>query len=151
MSTTAPESGPRGLHRRDFIAAALAFTTGALILRRASADAPADAAAAGASALLGTLDAPAAAARIGRAYLGTQPQEADLDSLVQQLSEALAAQGGAVPDTREAMLDALARTVSAEYCAGDLVRADGWLLAPSEARLYALAALAGTAGGGVGG
>jgi hypothetical protein len=48
------------------------------------------------------------------------------------------------------MLDALTRVVSAEYCSGPLVRADGWLLAPSEARLYALAALAGTAGSGAG-
>lgn len=133
--------------RRRFIAAALAFSTGALVWRGAGASAVAGGAAVdvGTSALLGTLSARAAAARIGTAYLAAQRQTPTPDLLVQELGQALAAAQGSIPTTPEAMLAALTGLVEAEYCGGRLVRADGWLLAPSEARLYALAALAGAA------
>ncbi|WP_295882209.1 hypothetical protein [uncultured Thiohalocapsa sp.] len=148
ITLSGASTGPSSLDRRRFIAAALAFTAGALGWRGAGADAAAtdiatDARAdAGAAALLGPVSAPAAAARIGSAYLAAQPQAASPDQLVRELSRALLAATGSVPSTTEAMLTALTRLIAAEYCTGPLVRADGWLLAPSEARLYALAALA---------
>jgi hypothetical protein len=138
------EPGAFGLDRRRFIAAALAFSAGALTRRGVIADA--DVGGGGsASGLLDSLSAPAAAARIGRAYLAEQPREASPDLLVNELGQALVAAMGSVPSTPEAMLTALTSVVEAEYCSRPLVRADGWLLAPTEARLYALAALAGAA------
>jgi hypothetical protein len=141
------ENDASGVDRRRFIAAALAFTTGALTWRGAGADAPAgaDGANAGASALLAPLTASAAAARIGNAYLAAQAQAASPDRLVRELGQALTAATGSVPSTPEAMLTALTSLIAAEYCSTPPVRADGWLLSPSEARLYALAALAGGA------
>mgnify|MGYP001828010106 CR=1 FL=1 len=136
------DPGLPGLDRRRFLAAALALTTGALTWQQTYADPPADSGNAEASSLLATLSAPNAAARIGKAYLAANPREASPDSLLRQLDQALMTQVGALPDTPETMLAALTKLLEAEYCDGPLVRADGWLLAPSEARLYALAALA---------
>jgi hypothetical protein len=100
---------------------------------------------AGASELLASLSAPAAAARIGNAYLAAQPQEASQDLLVRELGQSLIASTGAIPSTPEAMLAALSSVMEREYCTSQLARGDGWLLAPTEARLYALAGLSGDA------
>ena len=130
------------LDRRRFIAAALALTAGALTCRQPLAGTPTGGSGADTSALLGTLGEPAAAGRIGAAYLATHPDEAHPDRLAQQLSRALGMHTGTPPASSEALIRALDDLVAAEYCVAPLVRADGWLLAPSEARLYALAALA---------
>jgi hypothetical protein len=162
VSARAPEraagqaKGGTDLDRRRLIAAALAVSAGALAWRRSPAEVraphapatdvpPSDAPPAdldpAATALLGILAAPAAAARLGAAYLAAHPDEADMEVLVQQLSRALVERTGAFPKTRAAMLSALTALVAEEYVTATPVRADGWLLAPSEARLYALAAM----------
>ena len=66
------------------------------------------------------------AAAVGEAYLSGHPQEADATLLAGAL-----APGG---DVRH--------QVRADFAAGRVVRVDGWLLALTEARLCALAALA---------
>ncbi|HEX4930381.1 MAG TPA: hypothetical protein VFV62_06685 [Gaiellaceae bacterium] len=93
--------------------------------------------------LTGLLGDRMSAARIGRAYLSVTPAEADADVLIARIAEA--APGGAAAvesassDELRALLLAAARR---DYDAGRLVRVDGWLLAASECRLCALAALA---------
>lgn len=140
-STPLHEETPvRGLDRRRFIAAALALTAGAATLRQPLAGLP-DGGEADAPALLATLGDSAAAGRIGAAYLAAHPEEASPDLLVQQLTGSLGIGSDALPATQSALLRALVNQVEQEYCTAPLVRADGWLLAPSEARLYALAAL----------
>jgi hypothetical protein len=125
------------LDRRQFITAALGLVAGTLLpAGRLAADA-------GAGNLVGMLADPAAAARVGRAYLDAVPAEADADLLVEHLVDSLRARGGALPSDPEALRPALADLVQDEYITAELVAVDGWPLAPSEARLYALAALAG--------
>jgi hypothetical protein len=152
MSSSMPdrETPVPGLDRRRFIAAALAVSAAMLPWQRSLADTATAAAgihrAAGAggtsaTALLGTLGNPAAAGRLGAAYLSAYPDEADLDVLVHQLTGALGTGADTAAVSQEALMQALVDRVEQEYCTAPLVRADGWLLAPSEARLYALAAL----------
>jgi hypothetical protein len=87
--------------------------------------------------LLTVLTDPAAAARFGRAYLAAHPDEADVEILVGRLSASLSAHTGATDSAAAAITE----LVQAEYVTEALLRVDGWLLAPSEARLYAVAAL----------
>ena len=146
MSSSMPDQDTRGpgLDRRRFIAAALALFTGALAWRRSLADVALGAAGiddTGPTALLSTLAKPAAAARLGAAYLSAHPDEADLGLLVHQLTGALGTGIETADASPETLIQALVDQVEQEYCTAPLVRADGWLLAPSEARLYALAAL----------
>jgi hypothetical protein len=141
-------AAPTDPERRRFIAAALALTAGAGLAGRALS---ADRATAGSelseSMLLSALGNAPAAARIGAAYLAAHPEEADTDVLVRRLRLALQTHAGPPPAGRDALIRALTRLVESEYCFAPLVRADGWLMAPSEARLYALAARAGAGAG----
>ena len=87
----------------------------------------------------------AAAGRLGRAYLTTRPGELDLQRLVDGVLGPLRLSGGAdaIDSTPEAVLIArIRRVVIDDYLAGRIVNIDGWVLSITEARLYALAALA---------
>lgn len=152
MSSTVPDrkTPVPSLDRRRFIAAALALSAGALPWRQSLADTAtgaeslhraADAGSTSASALVGTLGNPAAAGRLGAAYLASYPDEADLEVLLHHLTGALGMAADTADASQEALMQALVGQVEQEYCTAPLVRADGWLLAPSEARLYAVAAL----------
>jgi hypothetical protein len=127
--------------RRRFIAAALALTAGGLLPQALLAGA-APGATGTAAEFTTVLADPAAAGRLGRAYLDDHPAEADAGTLVRWLDLALAARDGAAASSRADLTAALAALVQDEYVSAPVVRVDGWLLAPSEARLYALAALA---------
>ncbi|MEA1052726.1 hypothetical protein U5801_23360 [Lamprobacter modestohalophilus] len=95
------------------------------------------------NALLATLSDPVAAGRLGQRYLADHPQEQDVSRLVEQLLAALNAQQRPVPTDRIGLQQALTALIQHEYVtSATLLSVDGWLLAPSEARLYALAALA---------
>ncbi len=96
-------------------------------------------------ALLAALSDPGAAGRLGQSYLVEHPQEQDLNRLIDQLLAALDADQGPVPTGEIALQKALIGLIQREYITAPLRSVDGWLLAPSEARLYALAALATTA------
>ncbi len=87
----------------------------------------------------------AAAGRLGRAYLTAHPAELDLQRLVEDVlgSLRLQAAAGAIDSSSEAVMIARARRVVIDdYLAGRVVNIDGWVLSITEARLYALAALA---------
>ena len=87
----------------------------------------------------------AAAGRLGRAYLTAHPAELDLQRLVEDVlgSLRLQAAAGAIDSSPEAVMIARARRVVIDdYLAGRVVNIDGWVLSITEARLYALAALA---------
>jgi len=101
------------------------------------------------STLLATLSNPSAAGWLGQRYLADHPDEQNANRLIDQLSAALDAYLAQFPIMApvQAPTDssALGQTLSAliqyEYSSAPLLTVDGWLLAPSEARLYALAAL----------
>ena len=87
----------------------------------------------------------AAAGRLGRSYLAAHPAEVDFqrlaDGVVGPLLLPTAAY--AVNSTPESELIASARRlVVDDYVAGRIVDIDGWVVSITEARLYALAALA---------
>jgi hypothetical protein len=67
--------------------------------------------------------------------------------LIDQLSAAVSNRHGSVPANPRALTAALVSVVELEYATLPPGRVGGWLLAPSEARLYALAALASGAPG----
>jgi hypothetical protein len=96
----------------------------------------------GPSALLATLSDPAAAGWLGRLYLAEHPHEQDTNGLVDELWNALKAAQGEVPSDGQTLRQALISLIQQEYVSAPIQRVDGWLLAPSEARLYALAAMA---------
>ena len=129
--------GARGtgltLSRRQLLTAALGLLVGPLAAGPgiAAAQLPPPAS------LLRVLTDPAAAVRFGRAYLADHPDEADLEVLVGRLRASL----GTEPSAADSAAAAIVALVQAEYVTETLLRVDGWLLAPSEARLYALAAL----------
>lgn len=131
------DEGIRRLDRREFIAAAVALTTGAMLPRALCAADPHDSAA-GFVAVLSDADA---GARLGATYLAAHPQEADAAVLVARLRQALQEQSPRFALDPAALGPRLIELVQQEYVRAPLVRVDGWLLAPSEARLYALAAL----------
>lgn len=80
---------------------------------------------------------PAAAARLGRAYLATRAEENDPQLLLDALERAVASRGGAV----NADFAALDRAVRADYAEGHFVQVEGWILSTTEARLYGFIAL----------
>ncbi|MBK8176021.1 MAG: hypothetical protein IPK66_12395 [Rhodospirillales bacterium] len=85
---------------------------------------------------------PATAAEMGRAYLGMRPEEANADWLFANLIAG--APGG--QQTLEQLDDSALHTylrerIRADFNAARTVWLDGWLLAQTESRLFALAAL----------
>lgn len=77
-------------------------------------------------------------ARIGRAYLQTDPPEADLARLTSELADTL---DGPSFGTREELERRVARAIQADFAGGRLVEVGGWQLSLTEARLCAVTAL----------
>lgn len=83
-----------------------------------------------------------AAATVGRAYLAQRPEERNAPRLLARVLETDSG-ASAMPSLAAADLHAWLRQRSrADFAAGRTVWVEGWLLAQTEARLYALAALA---------
>lgn len=93
--------------------------------------------------LVAQLTDPAAAAHLGRLYLLRNPGERDPARLIEALGRALAALPHKPPATTSppGLHGSVNALILAEYQNEPLMAIDGWLLAPSEARLYALCAL----------
>lgn len=126
-----PADGLR-LTRRELLALTLAAGLLHGLPRTASADAAVD------EPLLGVVPNRAAAATLGRAYLAAHPDEAEPRRLRTLLEATLRAD---VSDAA-ALRTRIEHQLRADYIRGDLAEVDGWLLSLTEARLYALAALA---------
>ena len=92
--------------------------------------------------LPGTVGDVDAAARIGRPYLAADPGEANLDSLLAAIDNALGGEIETAGGDPQQVLAALQRAVRAEYVRGQSVNVQGWVLSVTEARLYAVLALA---------
>ncbi len=167
--STQPEPARRGtvgslatLDRRTFIGVALGLVAASPRADVAALSLAAAPASAGSSARLGVsvgtpqrltpgalltaLSDPNAAGWLGQRYLAEHPQEQDTNRLVDQLSAALNARQGQVPTDSLALRQALSALIEHEYVSAPLRSVDGWQLSPSEARLYALAALTATDG-----
>lgn len=131
------------LDRRTFVRLALGLIASACAAPGLASSAPAVRPNSTEDALLSFLTDPGAASWLGQRYLADHPQEHDANRLADQLMAALSAQSpDQVPDDPIALGQALIALVEQEYASAPLILVDGWPLAPSEARLYALAALA---------
>ena len=86
---------------------------------------------------------PTAAARVGAAYLKVVPEENDRNVLLERLAGPRLDEWERLAREDEAALgDALRAQVREDFRGGRVIRLHGWLLARTEARLCALAALA---------
>jgi hypothetical protein len=84
-----------------------------------------------------------AAAALGHAYLAHRPDEGDAARLLAVVLDTECDGGSKVPRLAAADLHAwLRQRTRADFAAGRTVWVDGWLLAQTEAQLYALAAIA---------
>lgn len=137
--TTPTDGSDGGLDRRQFLALILAA-----IGTAAAGLAPADTtrAAATAGPWLATLADRGAAARLGAAYLAAYPQEQDPARLAAALGEATGLAPGADPPLPEVLLARLDERVRGDYVGGRTLIVARWLISRTEARLYAVAALA---------
>jgi hypothetical protein len=76
---------------------------------------------------------------LGHSYRAQYPEEDHPNVLTGLIRSSLTAgDTAAAPPTRAALLSALERHVRAEFGSGDVVRVEGWVLARTEARLFAL-------------
>ncbi len=92
--------------------------------------------------LAGTLRNPASAARVGLAYLQQHPAEAHLARLLEGLVGEWHDAGGWLDRVGPGELRSrLREQIRADFAARRTVRVHGWVLAQSEARLFAVAAL----------
>ncbi len=82
----------------------------------------------------------AAAARLGALYLATHRDEAARETLVARIAAAIQAAkpGFDVSTARGELRQAVRMAIAADFAAARMVDVDGWLLAQTEARLYAL-------------
>jgi hypothetical protein len=123
--------------RRTFLAAAAlaAAGGGGLLYRRSTGDFDPDLEQTAELARL--FDELGPARRVGRAYLESQPAEADEHTLV-RLLEAEPGWRGVWEGSPARIAELARRTVRLDYGRGRTVRVDGWTLSRTEARLCAL-------------
>ncbi len=86
----------------------------------------------------------AAAARIGNAYLDLHPGHRSIDTLTTDIERSLVNYDATAVDLRDAdrVASVLQRLVRHDYTVADVTSVDGWVLSTTEARIYALTALA---------
>jgi hypothetical protein len=85
---------------------------------------------------------PQQAAKLGRIYLALHPEEENREVLLSKVDVALQAISGTSNSTEtNRTFEALDQAVRNDYKLGHLVIVDQWVLARTEARLYALFAL----------
>ncbi len=93
---------------------------------------------------------PRSAAVIGQAYLQQYAQEADALRLHHLIARDVAQQGAGLHYAGDAELrDLLQQRIWQDFADDRVVKLNGWILSVTEARLYALAALAGEPRAGV--
>lgn len=123
--------------RRSFLASCLAgiLVGGAGVhLRVSLADEPS---AESLLALLAPVFDGSSVSALGHAYLDAHPVELDSRRLVASLGGGV----GRDASSTRAVIDRLAAAIRHDFESGDVVGVDGWMLARTEARLYALFAL----------
>lgn len=124
------------ISRREALAGAAGLAVAACLpVAAASAASPS------ATALVAALDHPASARAIGAAVLAAEPLLAR-DSVAGELARAVGLAADRLPTIDRALLRArLDAARSADFRLGRTVSVEGWVLAATEARLCALAAL----------
>lgn len=83
-----------------------------------------------------------AAARLGRVYLADHPHERQLDTLLTAIDAALGGDAGSGGRDPQQVLGRLQEVVRADYRRDAAVNVQGWVLSVTEARVYAVLALA---------
>ena len=92
--------------------------------------------------LVGLLTQRDSARVVGRAYLDRVPAESSASGLVDRIAAGLPDGRRAVRDASDGELRALlAASIRSDFEQGRVVDVDGWVLSPTEARLYALTTL----------
>ena len=92
--------------------------------------------------LVALLAHPESAKVIGGEYLLKYPQEADLDTLLDQIaSRIVASDVGLFTTTDQQLREQLAGMIRADFAVDRIVKLRGWVLSVTEARLCALATL----------
>jgi hypothetical protein len=137
-------SGARLLTRRRFIALAVAFTAPLLPGAVPSVTGLVDPRRAASARLLAPIQHRDSAARIGRAYLRSEPGDGDADRLLDAIVAAVEAESDGhdpLAGDDAALATLLSRRMVTEFASRDVAVVDGWLLSRTEARLYALVAL----------
>ncbi|MDT8386775.1 MAG: hypothetical protein RQ736_04635 [Thiogranum sp.] len=86
----------------------------------------------------------AAAARIGKVYLDLRPGYRSIDTLTTDIERSMVNYDAAAVDLDDTdrVASVLHRLVRHEYAVADVTSVDGWVLSTTEARIYALTALA---------
>jgi hypothetical protein len=135
-------SGSPRIGRRGFFVAALGLAATTLAGRfgpkRETSD---DDTATDAARLMRAFSCPESAAALGRAYLSTAPWEGSPTVLVKSIAASLPAGYLVLRTADEKQLESqLARQLKEDFTTGNTVIVDGWIVAKTEARLYALAA-----------
>jgi hypothetical protein len=134
-----------GLTRRHFLALGIAFVAPLLpsIVRPGGGGLGASAGPGIAASLPDVLGVPATARRVGEAYLAATPAEANVARLTSGVVGSLPRMPDLLIDVDAADLRAaIAEVIREDFRTERTVVIDGWILARTEARLYALAALA---------
>jgi hypothetical protein len=129
--------------RRRFLASVTAIAASALVVetqpwRALVAFAPVSLA----ERLAGLIAHRDSARAVGRAYLDGVPEESSVSRLVDRIAADLPEGRRTVRDASEADLrQLLAASIRSDFEQDRIVEVDGWVLSPTEARLYALTAL----------
>jgi len=137
------------LSKRGFLQLLAAFAAlgRAAFARRGEAAMPVAATTEPANLVLAMFSDPASAAMVGQQYLNRFPDEANADRLVQLLERRVraapgSADGGSVTHLSESgFAGDLQAAVRLDFQEGRTIDLDGWILARTELRLCALAAL----------
>jgi hypothetical protein len=92
--------------------------------------------------LVGLFAHPKSARAVGEAYLASAPMDSAAPRLMDQLTTGLSGGRSTIDEANDAELrELLVTRIGADFEKGRVVDVDGWILATTEARLYALAAL----------
>jgi hypothetical protein len=131
------------LSRRRFVATALGFGGSVAVARIRPWSVLAQfAPPSPAMRLVGLFAHPKSARAVGEAYLAGAPMDSSAPRLMDQLGTMLPPGRSTIDEANDAELrQLLATRIRADFEKGRVVDVDGWILASTEARLYALAAL----------
>lgn len=136
-------SASNRIGRRGFLAAALGVTATALTARFAfERTATEDDLSSDAERLVGAFPSTESAAELGRAYLATVALERSPNLLVERIVTGLPGGYASVRGNEAHLQTLLAQRLKEDFRRGHTVTVDGWILSRTEARLFALAAIA---------
>jgi hypothetical protein len=126
-------------HTRRLVLASLGCLSWVALTQRLGAGVAAGGIEIDAAALRSLIADPLHARGLGYSYRAQYPQEDHPNVLTSLIRSSLTAgDTAAAPPNRAALLSMLETHLKAQFGSGDIVRVEGWMLARTEARLFAL-------------